>query len=260
MNPMTEQRSPSRQVAVTGANRGIGRAIASRFLREGWEVWGLVRAPQSLKLESTGNGILHPVAFDAADERSVLEAAARLSREAPALKVLVNNAGISLSAPLAKTASADLARMMAINFTAPFLLCQQLMPAMAKAGGGRVVNIASTAALKGFRYTSGYCASKHALLGMTRALALEFAAKNVTVNAVCPGWTDTDMLSASVDNIVKASGRKTDEAREALQKMNPQGRFVTPDEVADVVWFLAAAEGARAVTGAAYLVDGGETL
>ncbi len=248
------------QVAVTGANRGIGRSIAARFLREGWDVWALVRAPAALQLESTRGGTVHPVLFDAADEQSVKEAAARLNTDAGGLDVLVNNAGISMSAPLAKTSPVELQRMMAINFTAPFLLCQQLMPAMAKANGGRVVNIASTAALKGFRYTSAYCASKHALLGMTRALALEFAAKNVTVNAVCPGWTDTDMLSASVDNIVKASGRKLGEARDALQKMNPQGRFVTPDEVADVVWFLAASDGARAVTGATYVIDGGETL
>ncbi len=250
----------SKHVAVTGANRGIGRAIAARFLREGWDVWALVRAPASLKTESSGKGTLHPVEFDALDEASVLAATSRLGKEAPRLDVLVNNAGISLAAPLAKTSMVALQRMMAVNFTAPFLLCQQLMPAMATAGGGRVVNIASTAALKGFLYTSGYCASKHALLGMTRALALEFAAKNVTVNAVCPGWTDTDMLTASVDNIVKASGRNSDEARDALQKMNPQGRFVSPDAVADVVWFLAAVEGARAVTGATYVVDGGETL
>lgn len=242
----------NKQVAITGANRGIGRAIATRFLKEGWNVWALVRSPDAMKEEER----LRPISFDASNEKSVLEAAAQL----PQLDALVNNAGISLSAPLAKTLPAELARMMAINFTAPFLLCQQVMPAMAKAGGGRVVNVASTAGLKGFRYTSGYCASKHALLGMTKSLALEFAAKNVTINAVCPGWTDTDMLSNSVSNIVKASGRSGDEAREALQKMNPQNRFTTPEEVADVVWFLAAADGARAVTGAAYVIDGGETL
>src|SRR5689334_20766058 len=137
----------SQHVAVTGASRGIGRAIASRFLREGWDVWALVRAPESLRFENVGRGTVHPIAFDAANETGVLEAAARLGKEAPRLDVLVNNAGISLSAPLAKTSPVDLQRMMAINFTAPFLLCQQLMPAMAKAGGGRVVNIASTAAL-----------------------------------------------------------------------------------------------------------------
>ncbi len=248
---------------MTGASRGIGRAIALRFLREDWEVWGLVRSPESLgslAAEAPGKGLLHPVPFDGADAASVTEAGQRLLREAPRLQALVNNAGVSVSAPLAKTSIIELQRMMAINFTAPYLLCQQLMPPMAKAGGGRVVNIASTAALKGFRYTSGYCASKHALLGMTRALALEFAGKNVTVNAVCPGWTDTDMLSASVDNIVKASGREKAAAREALQQMNPQGRFVTPAQVAEVVWFLAATDAAQAITGASYVVDGGETL
>jgi NAD(P)-dependent dehydrogenase (short-subunit alcohol dehydrogenase family) len=244
----------SRHVAITGAGRGIGRATAERFLREGWEVWALVRSPEAVA--SLGAKALHPVPFDASSESSVLAAA----RALPKLDALVNNAGISISAPLAKTASADLGRMMAINFTAPYLLCQQLMPAMAQAKAGRVINVASTAALKGFKYTSAYCASKHALLGMTRALALEFAPKNVTVNAVCPGWTDTDMLTASVDNIVKASGRAPQDAREALQKMNPQGRFVTPAEVAEVIWFLAASEGARAITGAAYVIDGGETL
>ena len=242
----------TRHVAITGANRGIGRAIADRFLLEGWNVWGLVRSPESLPKHER----LHPIAFDAADSQSVLKAAAAL----PVLYALVNNAGISLSAPLAKTDLNELARMMAINFTAPFMLCQQLMPAMVTAGGGRVVNIASSAALKGFRYTSGYCASKHAMLGMTRSLALEFATKNVTVNAVCPGWTETDMLTASVDNIVKASGRSSDDARHTLEKMNPQNKFVTATEVADVVWFLIAAPGARAVTGASYVVDGGETL
>ena len=227
-------------------------------------MWALVRSVDSLGALSTdgssSKGTLHPVPFDAAIETSVTAAAERVGKEAPGLTALVNNAGISLSAPLSKTAPDALQRMMAVNFTAPYLLCQRLMPLMAKAGGGRVVNVASTAALKGFKYTSGYCASKHALLGMTRALALEFAAKNVTVNAVCPGWTDTDMLTASVDNIVKASGREPAAAREALEQMNPQGRFVTAAEVADVVWFLAASDGARAVTGAAYVVDGGETL
>ena len=253
----------SRKIVITGAGRGIGRAIAIRFLREDWEVWALVRSPDSLislVSDAGATGKLHPVPFDAHSEASVLGAAERLKSDAGPLEVLVNNAGISLAAPLAKTSAVELQRMMAVNFTAPFLLCQQLMPGMAKAGGGRVINIASTAALKGFKYTSGYCASKHALLGMTRALALEFASKQVTVNAVCPGWTETQMLTDSIDNLVKASGRSPDEARQALQKLNPQGRFVTPAEVADVVWFLGASPGARAVTGATYLVDGGETL
>ena len=133
--------SNSKQVAVTGAGRGIGKAITTRFLREGWEVWALVRSPDSLASLSGDPSKLHPVRFDGADQQSVLDAGKQVAAEAPGLKVLVNNAGVSLSAPLAKTSPVELARMMAINFTAPFLLCQALMPPMAKQGGGRVVDI-----------------------------------------------------------------------------------------------------------------------
>ena len=248
-----------KQVAVTGAGRGIGKAIAERFLSEGWRVWALARQETSIEsLRSKGD--LHFVCFDAADEGSVMKAATMLTTSAGHLTALVNNAGIAISAPLHKTSTEDFARTMHVNVTAPFLLIRELSGAMVKAGHGRIVNIASTAAKKGFKYTSAYCASKHALLGLTRSLALELASKGVTLNAVCPGWTDTDMLAGSVDNIVKASGRSSDDARQALLKMNPQGRFVTPDEVSDVVWFLAGTEGARAITGATYVVDGGETL
>jgi NAD(P)-dependent dehydrogenase (short-subunit alcohol dehydrogenase family) len=148
---------------------------------------------------------------------------------------------------------------MAINVTAPFVLCRALLPVFAARGSGRVVNVASTAALKGFKYTSVYCASKHALLGFTRALALEWAGKNVTVNAVCPGWTDTDMFTASANTVSKTTGRSHEESRAALAKMIPSGRPTRPDEVAELVYFLAASEAAAAVTGSAYSMDGGET-
>jgi NAD(P)-dependent dehydrogenase (short-subunit alcohol dehydrogenase family) len=246
-----------KQVAITGAGRGIGRSIAERFLAEGWHVWALVRQEASVEpLKSKGE--LRFVSFDAGDERSVLQAAQTLNTEAGKLDALVNNAGIAIAAPLHKTSNEDFERTLRINVTAPFLLTRELSGPMVKAGHGRIVNIASTAAKKGFKYTSAYCASKHALLGLTRSLALELAPKGVTVNAVCPGWTDTDMLQASVDRIAQSTGRSQEDSRAALTHLNPMHRAVKPEEVAEVVYFLCASAAGAAITGADYAIDGGE--
>lgn len=241
-----------KQVAVTGAGRGIGRSIAERFLEGGWKVWALCRQKPALE------GNVHHVPFDADDERSVMDAARTLTTDAGHLTALVNNAGIAISSPLHKTSTAEFERTMRINVTAPFLLTRELSGAMVKAGHGRIVNIASTAAKKGFKYTAAYCASKHALLGLTRALALELAPKGVTINAVCPGWTDTDMLKASVQRIVDSTGRSVSEAQETFAKMNPLHRPVQPEEVAELVFFLCSSTAGAAITGADYLIDGGE--
>ncbi len=247
----------TKQVAITGAGRGIGRAIAETFLRQGWVVWALVR--QEAQIDALAKlGDARPVAFDANDEVSVLTAAKRLQRES--INALVNNAGIAMSSPLAKTTTEDFLRVQRVNVTTPFILCRELMPLMAKNGGGRVINIASTASRKGFKYTSAYCASKHALLGLTRALAIEFAAKQVTVNAVSPGWTETDMLTSAAERIAGATGRTIADARQTLAAMNPLGRSVLPEEVADVVYFLASSTAGAAITGASYDIDGGETV
>jgi NAD(P)-dependent dehydrogenase (short-subunit alcohol dehydrogenase family) len=241
--------------AVTGASRGIGRAVAVKLAREGFEVTAVARdaaALSALAKEVPGVKTLEADLSDAAAVAKVAEAVKNVD-------VLVNNAGIAMSAPIHKTSDADYARVMAINVTAPFMLCRAALPAMAQRGGGRVINIASTAALKGFKYTSVYCASKHALLGLTRALALEWAHKNITVNAVCPGWTDTDMFARSAQTVAKTTGRSEAESRDALAKMIPSGRPTKPDEVAELVWFLATSPAALAVTGSAYSMDGGET-
>ena len=246
-------------VVVTGASRGIGRAVAEAFAEAGHAVWALARTEEALAaLSQRYPGRVRPCVMDATSEESVL-AAAKAVLEAGTPRVLVNNAGIALSSPLKRTATEDYRRVMAVNVEAPFLLCRQLMPAMAEAGFGRVVNVASTAALKGFAYTSAYCASKHALLGLTRALALEYARRHVTVNAVCPGWTDTDMLQRSVDTIVGATGRTADQARAQLAGMNAMGTLIRPGDVAKLCLFLAS-DAASAVTGAAYTMDGGEAV
>ena len=249
----------TKQVAITGAGRGIGKAIAEVFLGNGWRVWALTRTAEAVEpLKALGD--VEYVPFDAFSEGSVLDAAKQLNDEAGALDALVNNAGVAHAAPIHRTSTEDYRRVMAINVTAPFLLCRELVPHMVKAGHGRVVNIASTAARKGFKYTAAYCTSKHALLGMTRALAVEVVQKGVTVNAVSPGWTDTDMFTESVDRVAKATGRSGADARTALESMSPLGRAVRPDEVAQVVYFLADAPAAAAITGADYVIDGGETV
>lgn len=250
--------SMKKQVAITGAGRGIGRAIAERFLADGWRVWALVRDPDSIA-PLAPLGELHAVTFDAASAESVLAAAAHLTTHAGHLSALVNNAGVALSEPLARTTTDDFLRVQAINVTAPFLLCRELIPAMVKSGEGRVVNVASTAAKRGFKYTSAYCASKHALLGLTRALALELAGRGVTVNAVCPGWTQTDMLTDAVARVAAATHRSLDEAQASIARLTPAGRAILPAQVAAVVHFLCAAAEASAITGAEYTIDGGET-
>lgn len=245
-------------VAVTGASRGIGLAIAERFLSSGWKVYCLARSESGVAaLLAKGHATFVP--FDAASAESVLAAAKTVLAGGDSLDALVNNAGIALSAPLAKTSMEDFLRLQAVNVTAPFLLTRELLPALVKARG-RVVNICSTAAKKGFKYTSAYCASKHALLGLTRALAVELASKNVTVNAVSPGWTDTDMFAASVEKIAGSTGRSATEARAALESMNPMGRAVKPDEVASLVQFLCDSAAGAAITGADYTIDAGETV
>jgi NAD(P)-dependent dehydrogenase (short-subunit alcohol dehydrogenase family) len=251
--------TPNRKLAVvTGASRGIGRAVALAFAREGYDVWALARSAEALEaLRQEGGEAIRPLSVDVADEAAVL-AACRTVLGSGVPRVLVNNAGIAISAPLAKTGTEDFHRVMAVNVTAPFLFCRELMPAMAAAGGGRVINMASTAAVKGMRYTSAYCASKHALLGLTRALAVEYARKGLTVNAVNPGWTETDMLTAAASAVSQGSGRSEAEAKQALASMNAMGRIIQPHEVAALCLFLAS-DAAAGVTGAAYAMDGGET-
>src|SRR5215831_4406933 len=251
-----------RGAVVTGANRGIGKAIALGFLRAGWPVVAVARTVESLdalgKEAGDLDGHLRPMGCDLTDAAQLEAAAQALADRQPVPAVLVNNAGISLSAPLQRTSSAELMAVLQVNTVAPYILCRALVPRMAEAGGGRVINIGSIASLKGIRYTSAYCASKHALLGLTRALAVEWGKKNVTVNAVCPGWTDTDMFHRALDAVVEKTGRSREQAQEAVLAANPMGRPVHAEEVTGLVLYLSS-PAAAGLTGAALPVDCGES-
>ena len=259
---MTDSSFSSRGVVVTGANRGIGQAVALAFLEAGWPVVAVARTAASLEglAERAGPGraALESLACDVADAEALASTCRLLQARAPAPAVLVNNAGVSLGAALERTSRAQLERLLAINTVAPYLLCGALLPAMAREGGGRVINIASIAGLRGIRYTSAYCASKHALVGLTRALAVEWADRGITVNAVCPGWTETDMLEQAVEAVSEKTGRSPDKARAAILAHTPLGRPVAPEEVAALVLYLASPL-AASLTGAALPLDGGES-
>jgi len=237
-------------ILVTGTSRGIGKATAEALRARGALVIGHSSRP---------GGDPEAIAADFADPPApqMLWQEA-LDRAGGEIDVLVNNAGISLSAPLQRTGTEDLQRVMQVNAVAPYVLCRALIPRMAEAGGGRVINIGSIASLKGIRYTSAYCASKHALLGLTRALAVEWGKRNVTVNAVCPGWTETDMFTRALESVVHKTGRSPEQAREAILASNPMGRPVPPEEVAELVLYLSS-PAAAGLTGAALPVDSGES-
>ena len=246
-----------RLALVTGGGRGIGAAIARRLAADGIRVAVTGRSTAELDAVAaeTGGVALRCDLADRADTDRMLGALRELGR----VDILVNNAGIAESAPLEKSDDALFDRIMEINATAPYRLIRALVPAMVAAGEGRVVNLASNAGVSGYGYTSAYCASKHAMVGYTRALAIDLARTGVTINAVCPGWVETDMARAAVARIVAKTGRSEAEARGTLEAMSPQRRMIQPEEVAHVVAMLCAPE-ARGVHGQAILVDGGQVL
>lgn len=258
----TATRLQGRHAVVTGGGRGIGAAIARALAGQGARVTLMGRTLATLEREAAGLRTLTDVHCRTVDVGDAGSVAAAFSAAADALgpvAILVNNAGQAASAPFGKTDPALWQQMLDVNLTGTYLGIRAALPGMLDLGWGRIVNIASTASLRGYAYVSAYCAAKHAVLGLTRSLALELARKPVTINAVCPGYTETDIVRDTLANIQAKTGRSAAEAEAELVKHNPQGRFVQPEEVANAVLWLCQ-PGSEAVTGQAISVSGGETM
>lgn len=241
---------------VTGGGRGIGRAIASGLLQAGATVTVLGRNRATLD-ETVAAGDAHFVGVADVTDQAAVSAAIAVAAGRQPIDILIANAGVAESAPFAKSDAALFRRMMDVDFMGVVHAVQAVLPAMKVRPYGRIIAVASTAGLKGYAYASAYSAAKHAVIGLVRSLALELASTRVTVNAVCPGFTDTDLLSGSIENIMKKTGRSRQQAVTELSRHNPQGRLITPAEVADTVLWLCG-EGAGAITGQAIVVAGGE--
>lgn len=246
---------------VTGGGTGIGAAVAARLARAGAAV--TIAGRRAAPLEAVvaelvaAGGVAGCVSVDVTVEDSVRAGLAAAASARGAVTILVNNAGLAQSAPASRTPLQLWQDALAVNATGTFLCTREFLAQLPKGASGRIVNVASTAGMKGYPYVSAYCAAKHAVVGYTRALALELARRPITVNAVCPGFTETAILEESIANIVKTTGRTEEDARAELAKTNPQGRFVQPAEVAEAIHWLCLPESAS-VTGAVIPVAGGE--
>jgi 3-hydroxybutyrate dehydrogenase len=254
---MTMTPLKGRHALVTGGGRGIGRAIAASLVTAGATVTIVGRSSASLE-QAIAQGAAHAAAVaDVTDAQAVQRAVRDAGDRNGPVDLLIANAGAAASAPFIKSGPEVFRQMLDVNLLGVTNVAQAVLGTMTERGFGRIVAVASTASLKGYPYVSAYCAAKHAVIGFVRALALETAKTGVTVNAVCPGFTDTDLVAESLERIMAKTNRTRDEALGELVKHNPQGRLIDPSEIADAVLWLCG-EGARSVTGQAIVVAGGE--
>ncbi len=246
-------------IVVTGASQGIGAAIADALAGQDARLSLMARRLPPLQEKASQLPHAQAISVDVSQSDSVAQAFQQARQGFGPVDILVNSAGQVHSAPLQRMNDDDWHRMIAVNLDSLFYCCREALADMRKSGSGRIVNIASTAALKGYNYVAAYCAAKHGALGLTRALALENVTQKITVNAVCPGYTETELIQNAIQTLMEKTGRDAACARAEFTRSNPQGRLIDPAEVAATVVWLCSPE-AGSITGQAIAVAGGEVM